>query len=441
MGFRGFSEWLERHIVVSLIFPILISSSVISSVYGQDAEKSDYSSIDRSMFKARRAALLDSLGDGTAILYSKGTDDETGYRADGDFWYLTGLDEPGAILVLSPEAIDKEVLLLPPRDIEAERWTGERPALSESLRTAWGFNRIYRTGSLDGVVVTCMKHSPKLHMISRLVGPSRDVPADLEYYKEVSARIPGVKIENSSRFLENMRMIKSERELEAIRRAIAVTHNGLSDLIGAVRPGIMEFQLAGLLEQSFKKQGAQHMAFPPIIGSGEETTILHYEKLDRPLEAGQLLLLDIGAEWDHYCADVSRTIPIDGVFTPEQAAIYDIVLAAQKAAIEKVKPGATLREIDEAAREVIRKAGYVDDFIHSTSHFLGIDVHDRGDSWAPLAPGMVITVEPGIYLPDSGIGVRIEDDVLVTKKGREVLTGRIPKERDAIEAWMGRIRQ
>lgn len=387
-------------------------------------------------FQARRASLIDSLGEGTAILYSLGGDGEAGYRADGDFWYLTGLDQPGAILVLSPNEIDKEVLLLPQRNIEEERWTGERPALSESLQAAWGFDRIFRVASLDGLIVSRMKHSPTLHLISRPAGPSSDIPADLEYYGKVSARIPGVSIKNSSRFLEKLRMVKDEKEIDAVSTAIEVTYNGLSDLVSGIRPGIMEFQLKGILEQSFKKQGAQHSAFPPIIGSGMETTILHYEKLDRKLESGQLLLLDIGAQWDHYCADITRTVPVDGRFTEEQAKIYDIVLKAQKAAIDAVKLGATLRDIDDAAKNVIRKAGYIDEFIHSTSHHIGLEVHDVGDYWLPLAPGMIITVEPGIYLPDSEIGIRIEDDVLVTEKGHKVLSERIPRERDDIEAWM-----
>ena len=430
----GFDGKAARE-VSCVVFIAIISIYNSIDTYGQ--ESISYKSEFRTEhFKARRAALLDSLGEGTAILYSRGGEGDTGYRADGSFWYLTGLDESGAILVLSPNEVDKEILLLPPRDIEAERWIGERPALTESLQAAWGFDRIRRTGSLDGLIVSRMKRSPKLHLVSRLAGPSKDVPPDLEYYKKVSERIPGVKIENSSRFLESMRMIKTKKEIKAISKAIEITYNGLNDLIREIRPGVMEFQLDGILEQSFKRQGAQHMAFPPIIGSGDESTILHYEKLDRPVEAGQLLLLDIGAEWDHYCADISRTIPIDGIFTEEQAKIYDIVLKAQKAAIDAVKPGVTLRDIDNVAKDVIRKAGYIDDFIHSTSHHLGLDVHDRADSWAPLAPGMVITVEPGIYLPDSGIGVRIEDDVLVTKKGHKVLSKQIPKERIDIEAWL-----
>ena len=387
-------------------------------------------------FHARRLALMDSLGGGTAVLYSSGQTADAGYRADSDFWYLTGIDEEGAVLVLAPGEPDREILLLPPRDIEAERWTGKRPALTEAHREALRFDRVFRTPRLNRLLVRNMKHDPVLHLISGLVPPSRPVPRDLELYRDVSARIPGVSIKNSSRFVESMRMVKSEAEIAAIERAIAVTHRGITDLIARVEPGVSEFQLDGVLEESFKRQGAQYQAFPPIVGAGEQTTILHYEKRNQTVRLGQLLLLDVGAEWDHYCADISRTLPVDGTFTEEQAEIYDIVLAAQNAGIAAVRPGATMREVDEAAREVIRKAGFADDFIHSTSHHLGLDVHDVADYGVPLQPGMVITVEPGIYLPDREIGVRIEDDVLVTRNGHRVLSKDIPREREAVEAWV-----
>ncbi|MFQ5607593.1 MAG: aminopeptidase P N-terminal domain-containing protein, partial [Candidatus Zixiibacteriota bacterium] len=391
-------------------------------------------------FQKRRQALLDSLGEGTAVLYSKGRHTEAGYRADANFWYLTGNDEPGSILVLAPDEVDREILLLKTRDTESERWTGRRPALTDSLKIAWRFDRIFRTPRLGGLVVFYMKHEPTLHLISRLVGPQADVPADMEFYHKITARIPGVSIKNSSRYLESMRMIKSPGEIAAIEKAIAVTYQGLTDLLREVKPGISEFQLDGILEESFKRQGAQFMAFDPIVGAGEETTILHYEKRNHDVKAGQLLLLDVGAEWDRYAADISRTIPVDGKFTAEQAKIYDIVLKAQHAGIAAVKPGVTMREVHEIARDVIRKAGYLDDFIHGTSHHLGLDVHDVSDYATPLAPGMVITVEPGIYLPDVDIGVRIEDDVLVTKRGHRLLSKDIPRERADVEAWVARAR-
>jgi Xaa-Pro aminopeptidase len=380
--------------------------------------------------------LLDSLGTGAAVLYSRGKQTDAGYRADANFWYLTGVDDPGAILVLAPGEPDDELLFMATRDTDAERWTGLRPALSDSLTRAWGFDRIYRTTSLGGRLVAIMKHAPTLHLISSLVSPTAEKPPDLALYGDISARIPGTSTKNSSRLLERMRMVKTDAEIAALERAISVTHQGISDVIAAMKPGISEFQLDGILEESFKSQGAQFMAFAPIVGCGEQATILHYERRNQPLGDGELLLMDVGAEWDRYAADISRTVPVNGSFSPEQARIYDIVLEAAEAAIAKIRPGVTVREVHEAAREVIRKHGHIEDFLHSTSHFLGLDVHDVGDYGMPLEAGMVITVEPGIYLSKEKIGVRIEDDILVTKNGSRNLSAAIPRDRAAVEAWV-----
>ncbi len=422
----------SKIVVATILACFMFSVSVLS----QDKEQQ---SIELPhIFVNRRAALMDSLGQGIAVLYSQGRRTETGYRADGNFWYLTGVDERGAILLLAPQERDRQILFLPPRDIEDERWTGRRPALTESLRLSLGFDRIARTAMLDKTLISYLKHSTVLHLISPLVGPSRDIPADLELYRKITARVPGTTIKNSSHFLETMRMVKSPEEIAAIERAIQVTYRGMTELLAEVRPGVTEYQLDGILENSFKQQGAQHMAFEPIIGAGEETTIGHYQKRNRSLEPGQLLLLDVGAEWNRYCADITRTIPVDGRFTHEQALIYDIVLKAQKAVIAAVKPGITLGELDDIARDIIREAGYVDEFFHGTSHHLGLDVHDVADEGLQLEPGMVITVEPGVYLPDQKMGVRIEDDILVTEAGCRILSNQIPRERKDVEAWMAR---
>lgn len=420
-----------RAAALLLFLPLLTTGTCFSSALAQQPDR-----IGFDVFKARRQTLLDSLGSGVAALYSRGDETDAGYRADANFWYLTGVDDPGAVLLLAPGEPEDELLFLAKRDTESERWTGERPALTESLQVAWGVDRVRRTGSLGGTIVAILKHSPTLRLISGLVGPDSDVPPDMQLYGKLTSRIPDVSTENSSRFLERARMVKTEAEIAAIERAIAVTHQGLRDVISATRPGVTEFQLDGILEESFKSQGAQFMAFPPIVGCGEQTTILHYDRRNQPLTDADLLLLDVGAEWDRYAADISRTLPVNGTFSPEQARIYDIVLEAHNAAMAAIKPGVTVREVDETARDVIRRYGYIDDFIHSTSHFLGLDVHDVGDYGMPLRPGMIITVEPGIYLTKEKIGVRIEDDVLVTKDGHRNLSAAIPRERQAVEEWI-----
>jgi Xaa-Pro aminopeptidase len=412
----------------------------ITIVFGLAIPETNSQQIDFEVFKQRRDILCDSLGDGIAVLYSTGYHTETGYRADGNFYYLTGINDPGAILVLVPEDENKHFLLLEPRDPEKERWTGFRHTLSDSLETAWGFDYIGRINRIGSIVTRYLKKTSVLHFISSLQSPSKEIPPDMELYSEVQSRIPNISIKNSSRFIERMRMVKSQDEIDNIKKAIDITHQGITELLAEVQPGITEFQLDGILEKSFKEQGAQHMAFPAIVGYGEQGTILHYEKRDQILEAGELLLLDVGAEWEHYCADISRTIPIDGKFTDRQSELYDLVLKAQDVAFSMIKPGVTLEEISDAAEKIIKDAGYIDFYLHGISHHLGLDVHDKSDRFVPLAPGMVITVEPGLYIDSEGIGIRIEDDVLVTENGYNILSKNIPRYREDVEKWMTKVK-
>jgi len=423
--------------LIFLLEPLAIDSNLLAGPNPGSAP----SSIGAETFKARRLALMDSLKEGTAVLYSRGESTETGYRSDGDFWYLTGVDEKDAVLMLSPGERYREVIFLPTRDIESERWAGWQPALTDSLKVAWQVDDIRRLPSLGYRVTDCMQHSPILNLISRPVTPDTPLPADLELYNKVSSRVPGVSIKNSSHLIKSMRVIKSDEEVAAIEKAIEITHQGIGDVIAAMTPGITEYQLEAILETSFKDNDAQYMGFPAIIAAGGNSHFLHYQKRHDTLKAGQLLLMDVGAEWDRYSADITRTVPVDGQFTPEQAAIYDLVLKAQQAAIDLMKPGVTYYDVDEAARSVFREAGYIDSYWHTTGHHLGLSVHDPADYAAPLKPGMIITVEPGLYLPEMQFGIRIEDDVLITEKGSRVLSSNIPKERPDLEAWIAGLRK
>jgi Xaa-Pro aminopeptidase len=418
-----------------VVFRILMIFFMLGAfVLAQEQEENNLKS--PKTFAERREALLQSLGEGIAVLYSQGIETGTGYRADGNFWYLTGVDDRGAILLLAPQEQIRQVLFLPPRDIEIERWIGQRPSINDSLRHTLGFEEIMRTGELDEVLISALKHTTVLQLISSLAGPAGYIPPDLDLYQKIMVRVPGTYVKNSSQQIETMRMVKSAAELSAIENAVQVTYLGITDMLAGVRPGVKEYQLDGILENSFKRQGAQQMSFDPIIGTGEESTILHYQKRDCAVEPGQLLLVDVGAEWEHYAADITRTFPVDGKFNPEQAHIYDVVLNALKSATGIIKPGITTRDVEDRVRTVIREAGYIDALIHGTCHHLGLDVHDVADYGMKLKPGMVVTVEPGIYFPDKKFGVRIEDDVLITESGHRILSEQIPRERSAVEAWI-----
>lgn len=391
--------------------------------------------LSKETFKQRRAKVLELLGDGVAVLYGKSGGGDGDFRQDNNFYYLTGVEEPGAILLLAPkERTRREVLLLPTRNPEEERWTGERPSLGKKLEDSLGFEYVQRTTGLGGIINSYLQHTKILSYISPPAAYSSPVPPDLSLYRDVSSRVPETSIKNFSTLLPSLRVIKSAEEIAAIQKAIDITGAGFRAACQKVKPGMKEEDVQDVIESTFKAEGARRLAFPSIVATGHNTTTLHYTRNDAVVKDGDLFLMDIGAEYDHYAADVSRTIPVSGKFTPEQRKIYDIVLKAQKAAIAKVKPGAFIRDdVHNTARKVIEEAGYGDYFIHSTSHFLGMDVHDVGDYSLPLQPGMVITVEPGIYLPDQDIGVRIEDDVLVTENGCKVLTQGIPREVEEIE--------
>jgi Xaa-Pro aminopeptidase len=206
----------------------------------------------------------------------------------------------------------------------------------------------------------------------------------------------------------------------------------------AIRPGVEENWIAGLVDLEFKRGGAVRPAFPPIVGSGRSSTILHYPEHSEVISAGSLVLVDIGSDYGRYAADITRTYPADGHFTPEQRKVYETVLRAHEACIAMIKPGVYIEDLQRKAEGVIREAGYRDYFIHGVSHFLGLDVHDDGLYGKPLRAGMVITVEPGVYIPEKAFGVRIEDDVLVTATGCRVLTSALPRDPDSVEAMMKR---
>ncbi len=388
-----------------------------------------------AVYASRRAALMKEIGDGVAVIYADGSEDGDGYRQGSDFYYLTGVVEQGAVLVLAPmERTYREFLLLPNRDPEAERWTGARESIGGALRQRYGFEKIYRTDRLLGLVVDLAARSPVLWQVSRPSVAAR--PADLELYGQVTARQAGVSVRSLGWTLAHMRSVHSADELALMQRAVRISEAGFVAAASQIRPGGFEGSVEAEAERVWKSAGARRPAYPSIAGSGPNSTLLHYPRSERVMADGELILMDMGAEYAHYAADITRTFPVNGHFTPEQRAIYDIVLRAQKAALAMVRPGVYMEDLDRAARKVITDAGYGDYFIHGLGHFVGLDVHDAGDYQQPLAAGMVITLEPGIYLPERNLGVRIEDDVVVTPTGSRYMTDGLPREPDAVERWL-----
>jgi Xaa-Pro aminopeptidase len=397
-----------------------------------------------SEYAQRREKVLRAL-EGAAAVVLAGTNTSSdlprGRRLTGShFWYLTGLEsETGAAVMFDPSAEDPErriTLFLRPRDPEMERWDGARAPLDSALKEETGFTSIARTGSLAMRLTDAARRTRRLACLHPFAPYDAEVSPDLALFNKVCERVPTAAIEDRTQLLPGLRALKSAAELALIERAVEATTAGYAEAMRLIRPGVSEADIAHSMTAAFLSHGCE-AAFEPIVGSGAGGAVLHYTANDRPLDGGDLVVIDYGASYGGYASDVTRTLPADGVFTPEQRGLYEIVLEANLAGIDAARPGATLTAVDKAARTVITKAGYEDFFFHGVGHQLGIEVHDVAPD-APLAPGMVITVEPGIYLAEQGMGIRIEDDVLITKTRPQILTAAIPKTAEAIESAMKR---
>ncbi len=410
-----------------------------TSTRGSRKNTSDNSSaIPLAEFVARRERVMKALGSSIGVVYAG---DEAGghfshYRSHAHFEYLTGIvDEPGAILLLDPGhpvANRRVQLYLRPLNPEVEQWEGLRGEIASPLKERYGIATIFRINAFPRWVLESAKRAKRLTCLMPLAVHTAPASTDLTLFRELSTRIPGCTVQDGTEWLASLRAVKSAAEQALMRRAIAITACGFQAVLETIRPGITEFDVQEAAEHAYRTNGARSTAYGTIAGSGINGTVLHYRANSAPLAAGETVVLDSGAAFGGYCADITRTYPVDGTFTTRQRKVYDVVLDAQLAAIAAVRPGATLADIDRAARAVITTAGFGDAFIHGTGHHLGLEVHDASPN-EPLRPGAVITIEPGIYLPQERFGVRIEDDVLVTSKGRENLSAAIEKDARAIE--------
>ena len=395
------------------------------------------------VYRERRRRLMERMKSGVAVLYGPPAIDRSATvapidRPGSDFMYLTGIvDDPGAALLLAPgERTHREFLFLPNVDPEYDRWEGTRLLLGGELRRRTGFEKVSRIGSLGPTLAQTAARSGEMRYIGPLASPDAAMPRELDLYGRVAARVPGTRIVNNHGLVHAMRLVKEPRELELMRRAIAATDRGMRAAMRAARPGMKEFELKNIIENEFRAAGARGLAFPSIVGVARNSAVLHYSSGDNEIRAGDMILADIGAEYELYAADITRTFPVDGRFNPEQRRVYETVLNAQNAAARQLRPGAVYEDLQKAATDVLEAAGHRDDFWHGLGHFVGLDVHDVGDTAQPLPAGAVLTIEPGIYLPQREFGVRIEDEYLVTAGGNEHLSRSVPRTVAEIEAIM-----
>jgi Xaa-Pro aminopeptidase len=427
-------------------------------------------------YRRRRRALLRALGrEGLAILPAareviRNRDVHYPFRQSSDFSYLTGFPEPDAVAVFAPGRKEGELILFcRPRDPEREQWDGPRAGV-EGAVAHYGADQAFPLGDLDAQIPGLMDGRERIYFP---LGADPDFDARvLAWVGQVRAQVrkgasPPETFVTIESLLHEQRLRKSAAELKVMRRAARISAQAHRHLMRFCRPGRRESDLESEFLHQCAIQGARWQAYQPIVAGGANACVLHYVANDAELKDGDLVLIDAGCELDGYASDITRTFPVNGRFSPPQRAIYEVVLEAQAAAIAKARPGNAWNEPHEAALQVLTKGlirlgilsgrpgrlikeeAYKPYYMHRTGHWLGMDVHDVGrykhnDKWRTLEPGMVLTVEPGLYMPATdavpapfrSIGVRIEDDVVITEDGSEVLSATAPKDPDAIEALM-----
>jgi Xaa-Pro aminopeptidase len=405
------------------------------------------SKITTAEYRSRRDKVLGALkGAVGLVLAGEGAPPLMGFwQPTTHFEYLTGIkDEPGAGALFDPGHEDPKkrcVLFLRPLNPEMEAWDGYRETISQSLKDKTGFETVLRANYLPRMLTQAARQRKKLACLHPFGVYDGAVSPDLAVFRKVTERVPGVGIEDHTDLLNSLRAVKSKAEVGLIEAAIKATAAGYEAVTGMLRPGVGENDVQRTLEAAFIEAGGGGVrgpAYNSIVGSGRNATVLHYMANTAKAGAGELMVIDAGASYEGYAADITRTYPVSGKFTAEQRRLYELVLEAQEAAIEAVKPGRCMWEVEAAARKVIEKAGHGDKFIHGIGHQLGLEVHDATPD-GPLKAGMVITIEPGVYFAQKNIGIRIEDDILVTASGGKNLSSMIQKSaKDVERALSGR---
>ena len=433
--------------------------------------------ISRNEFARRRKELMAMIGkDAIAIVpaapeRTRSRDTLYPYRQDSDFHYLCGFPEPEAVLVLIPSRAQGQfIVFCRERDRERETWDGYR-AGPEGACEQYGADDAFPITDMDDILPGLLEGKGKVYSA---IGKDKDFDQRLmEWVNSIRAKartgaVPPGEFVDLDHLLHENRLFKKPAELKLMRKAAKISAEAHCRAMRAAKPGLNEYQLQAEIEHTFAMEGASFPAYTSIVGGGDNACILHYVENNQPLNDGDLVLIDAGCEYQHYAADITRTFPVNGRFSPEQKAIYELVLKAQLAGIEAARAGnhwdaphqATVEVITAglvklgllkgSVKKLIAAGAYSEFYMHRAGHWLGIDVHDVGDykvdgEWRLLEPGMVMTIEPGIYIaPDHkkvakkwrGIGVRIEDDVAITRKGTEVLTAAVPKTVAEIEALM-----
>jgi len=406
-----------------------------------------------SEFAARRERMVEALPDGALLILFSGEaavasrDTTLPYWVQRSFYYLTGLEREGMMLCLRRSGEQRDCIVWTlPKDPDREKWTGVRmtkDAITElsgigDVRDSDGFENDF-----PGLAVAVDALYLDLDRLTWNASASRQET----FAADVRARYPHLTIHSAGPLLASLRLIKSELEVSHLRKAIDVTWSGIQRMLRQSRPGMYEYQLEAEFTYELNRNGVRQTGYPSIVASGPSAVVLHYDTNQRVTEDGDLVLVDLGAQWEHYSADVSFSFPVNGHYTNRQRQLYELVLHVLREVTALVRPGATWSQLNDAAKGLLaqglKQAGLMENdeelsryYYHSIGHFLGLDVHDVGGKEPVFVPGMVVTIEPGIYIAQEGIGIRLEDDVLVTDTGFEVLSACVARDPEAIEALM-----
>lgn len=406
-------------------------------------------------FAEHREKLYQSITENTLVIAYAGIpihtneDDYFDFVVNSQFFYLTGLErENTAFLAYKTAEKTREILFIEEPDPQSERWTGKMPTMEEA-RAVSGIEDVRYTDSLEGAISS---FAGRFRVEQVYFDLYRCRMNDLPDYNHVMAErfrraYPHVILKDLHTACVPLREQKDAQEIESIRKALDITRQGLEYVMKNLKPGMKEYQVQADFEYTCRRLGAKRQAFPTIAGSGINGCMMHYDTNHYEVQDGSLILLDLGAKYENYCSDITRTYPANGKFSPRQREIYELVLKANEAVTAAARPGITLKDLNDVACQVLAEGlialGMIRDasevrkyYMHSVSHPIGIDVHDISLAGDVLAPGWVISNEPGLYIDEEAIGIRIEDDLLITENGCEVLSKNIMKDPDEIEAFM-----
>lgn len=415
-----------------------------------------------SVYAERRAKLASKIDGPIVLLGYTGREEESEtyiFAQEENFYYLTGHNEEEAALILLPPdgsnakkddwTGPREILFLPPKDSRKEKWNGVRMSPSDpGIEARTGFALVKPMPELRATVERLARIYPAFYTVLPYQKEMGGYPHEKETVDWLKQAAPEVAVKDIRANITELRQIKSPTELAFLRQAIELSDDAHLEAMKMMRPGLWEYQVAARMVEVHAMGGSEAEAYAPIVGAGPNSTALHYDKLSRKIAEGDIVVLDVGAQYSGYAADITRTLPADGKFTPRQREIYEIVLGAQEAAMRALKPGMDMcrkgdKSVYKIAYDYINSHGKDQHgkplgqyFIHGLGHNIGLNVHDPGDLCKPLVPGMVVTVEPGIYIPEENLGVRIEDDVLITETGNELLSRKLPRTPDEIEKIM-----